>query len=90
VFSFYMWVISFRVSRAIMLVFVTLWPAYLLLGLGKSAGSDTLFHIGGPLGIATAARAWYASFALTANKTTRKDWIPAGDARAPAGRRTGG
>src|SRR4051812_23669229 len=39
VFSFYMWIISFRVSMAVMLVFATLWPAYVLLGLGKAIDS---------------------------------------------------
>jgi uncharacterized protein len=81
VFSFYMWVISFRVSVAVMAVFVTLWPAYALLGLGKVVDSTFLFHLGGAFGIATAACAWYASFAITANKTTKRDWIPVGETR---------
>jgi succinate-acetate transporter protein len=82
VFSFYMWIISFRVSLAIMAVFATLWPAYVLLGLGKALDSTLLFHIGGAFGIATAACAWYASFALTANHTTRRDWLPVGETRS--------
>src|SRR5690349_2062978 len=59
VFSFYMWIISFRVSFAVMAVFLTLWPTYVLLGLGKAIDSTLLFHIGGAFGIATAACAWY-------------------------------
>lgn len=82
VFSFYMWIISFRVSMAIQAVFLTLWPTYVLLGLGKAIGSTLVFQIGGAFGIATAACAWYASFALTANATTRRDWIPVGEARS--------
>jgi succinate-acetate transporter protein len=82
VFSFYMWIISFRVSLAVMAVFLTLWPTYLLLGLGKAVDSTTLFNIGGGFGIATAACAWYASFAITANATTRRDWIPMGETRS--------
>jgi succinate-acetate transporter protein len=82
VFSFYMWIISFRVSIAVQMVFVTLWPTYFLLGLGKAIGSDTVFHIGGAFGIATALCAWYVSFALTANHTTRRDWIPVGETRS--------
>ncbi len=42
---------------------------------------DTL-PVGGGFGIATAACAWYASFALTANMTTRRDWIPVGGRRS--------
>lgn len=82
VFSFYMWVISMKVSVAIQLVFLTLWPTYVLLGLGKALDSDLLFHLGGIFGIATAACAWYCSFAITANRTTKRDWIPVGETRS--------
>jgi succinate-acetate transporter protein len=82
-FSFYMWLISFRVNLAIQMVFITLWPTYVLLGLGKVLPSTLLFHIGGAFGIATAAFAWYASFAITANRTTQRDWMPLGDTRHP-------
>jgi succinate-acetate transporter protein len=82
VFTLYMWVISFRVSLAVMAVFLTLWPAYLFLGLGKAIDSTVLFNIGGGFGIATAACAWYTSFALTANMTTRHEWIPVGETRS--------
>ena len=82
VFSFYMWIISFKVSLAVMAVFATLWPTYVLLGLGKALNSSLLFHIGGAFGIATAAFAWYASFAITTNQTTRRNWIPMGETRS--------
>jgi succinate-acetate transporter protein len=82
VFTFYMWIVSTKVSVAINAVFLTLWIAYVLLGLGKAFESETLFHIGGIFGIATAACAWYASFALVANKTTKRDWIPMGETRS--------
>jgi len=82
VFSLYMWLISFRVNMAIQMVFLTLWPTYVLLGLGKALDSNLLFHIGGAFGIATAACAWYASFAITANRTTQRDWLPLGDMRS--------
>jgi uncharacterized protein len=82
VFSFYMWIVSMKVSVAIQAVFITLWPAYVLLGLGKALDSTVLFNIGGAFGIATAACAWYASFALTANRTTKRDWLPVGETRS--------
>ena len=81
VFTFYMWIVSMKVSLAVNAVFLTLWIAYVLLGLGKAFESETLFHIGGIFGIATAACAWYTSFALVANKTTNRDWIPMGETR---------
>jgi uncharacterized protein len=82
VFSLYMWVISFRVSLAVMSIFLTLWPTYVLLGLGKALDSTFLFNLGGAFGIATAVCAWYTSFAITANRTTRRDWIPIGETRS--------
>jgi succinate-acetate transporter protein len=82
VFTFYMWIVSMKVSVAVQSVFLTLWITYGLLGLGKAFESDLLFHLGGIFGIATAACAWYTSFALTANKTTRRDWLPLGETRS--------
>jgi succinate-acetate transporter protein len=81
-FSFYMWIVSFKVNMAIQMVFLTLWPAYVLLGLGKALDSMLLWHLGGVFGIATAAFAWYASFALVANSTTQRDWLPVGGTRS--------
>lgn len=83
VFSFYMWIASFRVSVAINAVFITLWPAYILLGLGKAVDSTLLFHIGGIFGIATAAAAWYASAAAVVNRTFDRELLPVGELRKP-------
>ncbi|MGH3598899.1 MAG: acetate uptake transporter [Pseudonocardiaceae bacterium] len=76
VFTFYMWLVSFRVNLGVMLVFLTLWPAYLLLGLGTVNASAGLTHIGGAFGIATALLAWYVSFAETLNNTIGKAAAP--------------
>ncbi len=76
VFTFYMWIVSFRVNLGVMLVFLTLWPAYLLLGLGTVNASAGLTHIGGAFGIATALLAWYVSFAETLNNTIGKAIAP--------------
>ena len=83
VFSFWMWLISFRVSMSVQFVFLTLWPAYVLLGLGTVLPSSLLFHLGGAFGIATAAFAWYTAFAITANTTLRRDIAPMGEWREP-------
>jgi succinate-acetate transporter protein len=80
-FTLYMWIGSFRVSLAVQAVFLTLWPAYVLLGLGQALGSMTLFHIGGILGIATAACAWYVSAAIVLNKTFGREVLPVGEVR---------
>ena len=76
IFSFYMWIVSFRVNLAVMLVFLTLWPAYLLIGIGTANDSATVVHIGGVFGIATAVLAWYVSFADTLHNTIGKRLLP--------------
>jgi succinate-acetate transporter protein len=76
IFTFYMWIVSFRVNMAVMLVFLTLWPAYLLIGIGTGSGSDTVVHIGGIFGIATALLAWYVSFADTLHATFGRRLLP--------------
>jgi succinate-acetate transporter protein len=76
VFSFYMWIVSFRVSLGVMLVFATLWPAYLLIGLGTVDASSILTHVGGAFGIATALLAWYISFAETLHNTVGRGLMP--------------
>jgi succinate-acetate transporter protein len=76
VFSFYMWIASFRVNLAVMLVFATLWPAYLLLGIGTADATSTVTHIGGAFGLATAGLAWYVSFADTLHSTIGRRLLP--------------
>lgn len=82
VFTFYMWIASIRVSGAVQAVFLTLVPAYFFLGLGKAVGSDTLFHIGGAFGIATAACAWYTSAAIVFQRTFRRNVLPMFETRS--------
>jgi succinate-acetate transporter protein len=76
IFSFYMWIVSFRVNLGVMLVFLTLWPAYVLIGIGTSIDASTVTHIGGVFGIATAVLAWYVSFADTLHATIGRRLLP--------------
>jgi succinate-acetate transporter protein len=76
IFTAYMWIASFRVSVAVNLVFLLLAPTFIVLGIGDAAGNETITHIGGVLGIATAVVAWYASFAGVTNKTFGRDVLP--------------
>jgi succinate-acetate transporter protein len=75
-FTFYMWIASLRVSVSVQAVFITLVPTYVLLGLGEAIPSNTLFHIGGAFGIATAACAWYVSAAIVFNRTFLRNLLP--------------
>jgi succinate-acetate transporter protein len=76
IFTAYMWVASFRVSAAVMLVFLLLTVTYIVLGIGEASGTESIVKAGGWIGIATAIAAWYASFASVTNKTFGRIVLP--------------
>src|SRR3954466_7954335 len=76
IFTAYMFVASLRTTAAIATVFALLTATFLLLGIGNSGGHDTIVHIGGWVGLATAAAAWYASFAAVTNSTFGRAVLP--------------
>lgn len=75
IFTTYMFFASLRTTGAVALVFLLLAATFILLGIGNSALTGTTnvtnntIKIGGWVGIATAAAAWYASFAVVLNST---------------------
>ena len=76
IFTFYMWIASFRTTVAVNVVFLLLWITYLLLGIGAASGTSGITKLGGWIGLATAVAAWYASFAIVANFTFRRTILP--------------
>jgi succinate-acetate transporter protein len=82
IFTAYMTIASLRVSGAVALVFVLLTVTFLLLTIGQFKGQGitpvpgTFIKIGGYVGIATAAAAWYASFAGVTNETFKRTVLP--------------
>jgi succinate-acetate transporter protein len=76
IFTAYMWVASFRVSAAVMLVFALLTVTFIVLGIGEASGTESIVKAGGWIGIATAIAAWYASFASVTNKTFGRIVLP--------------
>jgi succinate-acetate transporter protein len=76
IFTAYMWIASFRVSVAVNLVFLLLAVTFFLLGIGESSATENIVKAGGWFGLATAAVAWYASFAVVTNKTFGKTVMP--------------
>ena len=76
VFTAYMTVASLRVSGAVVVVFVLLTTTFVLLSIGAFQSSTAVTKAGGWVGIATAAAAWYASFAGVTNATFKKTVIP--------------
>jgi succinate-acetate transporter protein len=92
IFTAYMTVASLRVSVAVFVVFLLLTITFVLLAIGAVGAHETVTHWGGYLGLATAAAAWYASFAAVVNSTFGKTVlpvIPLTPKLAPAGARTG-
>jgi hypothetical protein len=76
IFTFYMTIASFRVSGAVVAVFVLLTITFVFLTIGAFNASAHMTKIGGWVGIATAAAAWYASFGGVVNETFKKAVIP--------------
>jgi uncharacterized protein len=76
IFTSYMAVAALRVSGAVLLVFVLLAVTFVLLAIGASGAHATVTHWGGYVGLATAAAAWYASFAAVVNSTFARAVLP--------------
>jgi succinate-acetate transporter protein len=76
IFTAYMSVAALRVSGAVLLVFVLLTATFVLLAIGAVGPHATVTHWGGYVGLATAAAAWYASFAAVTNSTFGRTVMP--------------
>jgi uncharacterized protein len=76
IFTAYMTVAALRVSGAVLLVFVLLTITFVLLAIGAVGAHANITHWGGVLGLATAAAAWYASFAAVTNSTFGRVVLP--------------
>lgn len=82
VFTFYMWIATFRLSKALWWVFLTLWVTFFLLGFGDLLGLHGMARTGGWMGLICGLLAMYTSFALVTNSTFGKTVLPLG---APSG-----
>ena len=78
IFTAYMWIASFKVNTAVMVVFVLLALTFFLLGFGELTGATAIAKIGGYVGIATAIAAWYASAAGVINTNFGRTVLPVG------------
>ncbi|HEY7959157.1 MAG TPA: acetate uptake transporter [Sphingomicrobium sp.] len=79
VLTFYLWIASFRLSKIVFLIFLTLWVTFGLLGFGFINGSDALVHAGGWLGVVCGSLAMYGSFAIVTNATFGRAVVPVGE-----------
>jgi succinate-acetate transporter protein len=78
VFTFGLWISTFRLSRLLFLIFLTLWIAFFLLGAGAYLPSPMLHTAGGWVGLLCGAMAMYGSFALVTNTTYGREVVPTG------------
>jgi hypothetical protein len=76
IFTSYMFIASLRTTGAIALVFILLAATFLLLGIGNAGAHTNIVKWGGYVGLATAAAAWYASFAAVTNATFARTVLP--------------
>ena len=76
IFTTYMFVASLRTNAAVALVFFLLAITFVLHGIGNSGGNEGMVEVGGWFGLATAAAAWYASFAAVVNSTFGRTVLP--------------
>jgi succinate-acetate transporter protein len=76
IFTAYMFVASLRTTGAVALVFFLLTITFVLLGAGNSGAHENVIKWGGYVGLATAAVAWYASFAVVTNSTFGRTVLP--------------
>lgn len=78
-FTFGLWIGTFKLPKLLFLIFLTLWIAFLLLGLGSVLAMPMLHTLGGYDGILCGLMAMYGSFAITTNTTFGRTVIPVGD-----------
>jgi uncharacterized protein len=84
IFTAYMFVASLRTTVAVAAVFFLLTITFILLGAGNSGDHTSVIKWGGYIGLATAAAAWYASFAAVVNSTFGRVIAPVGALQVPA------
>jgi len=78
VFTFYMWISTFRHNMALQLVFLTLWIAFLLLAIGEWFGLGVIHKAGGYVGLVCALIAAYLSAAEVINGDYGRTVLPIG------------
>jgi len=79
VLTLYLWISTFRLSRIVFLIFLTLWITFALLGLGAVLANPGLTHAGGWLGVVCGSLAVYGSFAIVTNATFGRPAVPVGE-----------
>ncbi len=78
VFTLYLWIATFKLTRHLFFVFLTLWIAFFLLGFGALLDMPALHTAGGWAGLLCGLLAMYGSFAIVTNSVYGKTVLPLG------------
>jgi succinate-acetate transporter protein len=82
VFTLLLWIVSFRLNKAVWSIFLLLWITFFLLAwgdFGYSIGSWTCGKIGGYFGLLTGLDALFVAFVEILNATAGRAVLPLGD-----------
>lgn len=77
-FTFYMWVASLKLNLVTNLIFLLLWVAFVVLGVGDITGMPVIQVTGGVVALLTAFAAWYGALAIVINDTFGRTVLPMG------------
>jgi len=77
-FTFYLWVGTFSLNKALVSTFTLLLLTFVLLDIGHLASISIANVVGGYLGILCALNAWYTSAAILLNELFGRDVLPLG------------
>lgn len=83
-FTFFMWIGTFALNRALFLIFLALWITFVLLALGNLLGMPICGKLGGYGGLITAILAFYLGAAEIINEAHGKTVLPIGATAAAA------
>ena len=85
VFTFFMWIGSLALPRALQMVFLALWITFALLAAGDFTGLEAVKHAGGYVGLVTAILAFYLAAAEVINETHGREVLPVGAPKSAIG-----
>jgi succinate-acetate transporter protein len=78
IFTFILWIGSFKHSKALVWVFTTLFILFILLDVAVYTGNPKITHIAGGEGIFCAFTAWYLAAAIILNEAFGRTVLPVG------------
>ncbi|RFA12994.1 hypothetical protein B7R21_09110 [Subtercola boreus] len=76
IFSAFMTVAAVKTNGVLLAVFVVLTLTFAALTVGEFSGQTVFTHLGGWLGLVTAALAWYGAFSVVINATWKRTVLP--------------